>query len=221
MGPSWASWVVLGLSWAVLGLSWSVLSRLGTCLKAVLGLSGTSWVHLGLSWAILNLSWGCFGVHFGRLGPSRNCLGLSWTGLGCLGAVLGHFGDLLGYLTTQTLNLTTVQRFSRFFEARWAVLGTSWCHGGCFGPSWDLVGPSWACLDTVLGSSWTILGRLGAVFGHLGLAWVVLVPFWGCFGGVLDSRGAASRRVEGGGWPKHPVSLSVYILINIERDIER
>ena len=75
------------------------------------------------------------------------------------------------------------RRRKAILKLRWINFGAILAHvahlGPILEPFWASLGPSWGCLETILGHFVAILSHLRAILGHLG---AVLRPFWGLLG---------------------------------------
>ena len=59
-------------------------------------------------------------------------------------------------------------------ETFWGILGASSGVGGLLAASWEPLGPSWAPLRVLVGTSWASWEPLGASGGLLGASWTPL-----------------------------------------------
>ena len=155
MGPSVASWMLLGDLLGPLGASWEPLGSLLESLGRVLGVS---WESFGVSWRDLGGSWSDLGSSWGRLG---SLLGGSWEHFG---GILRQFGGNFG---AWKLSLKRFIEILKNLQKPCKVL-QKWGFGESeIDEKLSLEG----YLGAILKLSWHVRGQLGANMGQVDATW--------------------------------------------------
>ena len=206
-GVSWGpSWAILGYLAATLEPSWAILGPI----------LGPSWAILVPSWPSLrgkfrvtqnlpgqilrNAKFARANFAYREICQCKFCvtqnllgqilcmghLGLSWCHVD---AILGHFGNTLGYLGA-ILGPFWASTFPRRSQSRFSKTCVSWMRNACF---WNppILAVSRATFGVSWGPSWAILGYLAATlepsWAILGPSWAHLGPSWSHLGRVYGA----------------------------------